>query len=42
MIMSRLTELEYLGLPPMKRKLYNVGQFFVHLPLNILNFLKQT
>ncbi len=41
MKMSKLTELEYLGLPPMKRKLYNFGQFFVRLPGNILNFLKK-
>ena len=39
--MSRLSELEYLGLPPMKRKLYDIGQFFVNLPLKILNILKQ-
>ena len=38
--MSKLTELEYLGLPPFKRKLYDIGQFFIHLPLYILNILK--
>ena len=38
--MSKLTELEYLGLPPAKRKLYDIGQFFVHLPMYILNILK--
>ena len=39
--MSKLTELEYLGLPPAKKKLYDIGQFFVRLPGNILNFLKK-
>ena len=40
-IMSKLTELQYLGLPPGKQKLYNIGQFFVRLPGNLLNFLKK-
>ncbi|MBP3856273.1 MAG: sugar ABC transporter permease [Ruminiclostridium sp.] len=39
--MSKLSELDYLGLPPGKRKLYDIGQFFVRLPGNLLNFLKK-
>ncbi len=39
--MSKLSELDYLGLPPSKRKLYDIGQFFVRLPGNILDFLKK-
>jgi len=39
--MSRISELEYLGMPPMKRHLYDIGQFFVKLPKGILNFLKK-
>lgn len=39
--MSKLSELDYLGLPPMKRHLYDIGQFFVRLPGNLLGFLKK-
>ena len=39
--MSKLSELEYLGLPPVKQKLYNIGQFFVKLPAAVLSFLKK-
>lgn len=39
--MKRLPELEYLGLSPAKRKLYDIGMFFVDLPRNLLNALKK-
>lgn len=39
--MNRLSELEYLGLSPAKRKLYDIGMFFVDLPRNLLGALKK-
>ena len=39
--MKKLPELEYLGLPPGKRKLYDIGMFFSELPANILKLLKK-
>ena len=39
--MAKKTELEYLGMPPFKRKLYDIGQFFVNLPKNIWNGIKK-
>ena len=39
--MAKKTELEYLGMPPFKRKLYDIGQFFVNLPKNIWTGIKK-
>lgn len=38
--MKRLPELEYLGLPPMKKFGYDVGMFFTELPAKLLGALK--
>ncbi len=39
--MKRLPELEYLGLPPMKKIGYDVGMFFSELPSKLLSALKK-
>lgn len=39
--MKKLPELEYLGLPPGKRKLYDIGMFFAELPGKLGKALKK-
>ena len=39
--MKQLTELDYLGLPPAKKKLYGIGRFFAAIPGWLLNLLKK-
>ena len=39
--MKTLSELDYLGLPPIKRKVYNIGRFFCDLPGKLLGLLKK-
>ena len=39
--MKKLTELQYLGLPPFKQRLYKMGMFFTELPGKLLAGLKK-
>ena len=39
--MKQMAELDYLGLPPFKRRLHDIGRFFVSLPGRLLDLLKK-